>query len=92
MSNTPPEPSAIMPQRTISGAVVSFKTNLALPLVGLKFDVNPIQAGSGDPYPGGGGKNLFPQGTVSGTQNSTVTGFEIPAGTYTSIDSNGQPT
>lgn len=30
-----------------------------LPLTALRFAVNPIQAGSGDPYPAGGGKNLF---------------------------------
>ena len=30
-----------------------------LPLTALKFKVEPIQPGSGDPYPAGGSKNLF---------------------------------
>lgn len=42
---------------TASGAVASFPDGSAAPLSACVVDITAVQAGSGDPYPAGGGKN-----------------------------------
>lgn len=49
--------SRITPLAVASGAIASFDAQVAAPLKILKADINPVQAGSGDPYPPGGGIN-----------------------------------
>jgi hypothetical protein len=49
-----------------SGAVASFETNIVAPIQSLRVDMQPIQAGSGDPSP----DNIRP---ISGRDSVTVT-------------------
>lgn len=44
---------------TREGSIVSFGTNIARPMQ-VTCTLSPVQSGSGDPYPPGGGKNKLP--------------------------------
>ena len=45
---------------TATGNPLTFVTDVVKPLVSLTLPFTPIQSGSGDPYPPGGGKNMCP--------------------------------
>ena len=45
--------------KTVTGNPISVTDALAAPIKSLSVSLSPIQAGSGDPYPAGGGKNLL---------------------------------
>ena len=49
---------------TESGSAVSFTAADAAPVVDLTAAIVPVQSGSGDPYPPGGGKNKFDPSTA----------------------------
>lgn len=56
-----------------TGSVVQCHPVEDYPL-GVAVNLNPVQEGSGDPYPAGGGKNLFPPVTISGSAGFTSVG------------------
>lgn len=74
---------------TASGSIATFSDGSANPLKDLKFTITPVQSGSGDPYPAGGGKNKLNLSDISGTATSryyidTVTDYVLEEGvTYT---------
>ena len=51
---------------TASGNPLSFNTNVVKPLLSLLVPFTPTQTGTGDPFPPGGGKNLFDGNYVTG--------------------------
>ena len=78
---------------TREGSIVSFGTNIARPMQ-VTCTLSPVQSGSGDPYPPGGGKNkLDDSGLLRGyydttgrfTSNNNYISYKVslPAGTYT---------
>ena len=70
-------------------SIATFDDGQAEPLRKLKFTITPVQSGSGDPYPAGGGKNKLNLSDISGTATSryyidTVTDYVLEEGvTYT---------
>ena len=56
---------------TREGSIVSFGTNISRPMQ-VTCTLSPVQSGSGDPYPPGGGKNILP--TIIDTIKSINTG------------------
>ena len=79
---------ASMPHDTASGSIASFPDGAAMPIRDLSVDIEPVQAGSGDPSPDNvrpisgwteakvtrTGKNLLPTGlSAAATGNATVT-------------------
>ena len=76
-----------------SGSIVTFGTNIARPMQ-VTCALTPVQSGSGDPYPPGGGKNKLDDsgllrgyyganGGYSGNVNYISYKANLPAGTYT---------
>ena len=59
---------AVCPAFTEAGSVVTCAPVAGYPL-GVESRIEPVQAGVGDPYPPGGGKNLIPPLTSSSTTN-----------------------
>ena len=62
------------------GAVASFVTNLIKPMQ-VTCTLSPVQSGSGDPYPPGGGKNLFDKDNAN-----VVNGYIHTNGTFSTAD------
>ena len=48
----------------VSGAVASFSDGANKPVKSLVVSIVPVQSGSGDPYPAGGGKNKYDKDSV----------------------------
>ena len=74
---------------TASGAIASFPDGAGLPMRSLVAEINPVQDlhGQSSPYPPGGGKNKFPEKTLSlGKPNNRTKSVyfdtPIPAGNY----------
>lgn len=67
-----------------TGGIVSFNTHVPQ-VLGVTVPLSPVQAGTGDPYPPGGGINLVDVQDVSGIKSQTQikAGISLPAGTYT---------
>lgn len=67
-----------------TGGIVSFSTHVPQVLC-VSVPLSPVQAGTGDPYPPGGGINLVDVQDVSGIKSQTQikAGISLPAGTYT---------
>lgn len=67
-----------------TGGIVSFNTHVPQ-VLDVAVPLSPVQAGTGDPYPPGGGKNLADVQDVSGIKSQTQikAGISLPAGTYT---------
>lgn len=67
-----------------TGGIVSFNTHVPQ-VLGVSVPLSPVQAGTGDPYPPGGGVNLVDVQDVSGIKSQTQikAGISLPAGTYT---------
>ena len=62
------------PSETYTGAIASFDATAQDTISDLSVAITPVQSGSGDPYPAGGGVNIYPDCAISGSQNSvTVT-------------------
>lgn len=70
-----------------SGDAVTFYPDEGSPL-GVTAHIEPVQAGSGDPYPGGGGKNLLP----NTAKTQTVNGVTFTVNADGSITANGTAT
>lgn len=52
--------------------IASFRTNGNSPLTACKVSITPVQAGSGDPYPAGGGKNKLSCTATTVTQDGVT--------------------
>ena len=72
-------------EKTVSCDVVSISDAVAAPVVDLTAAIVPVQSGSGDPYPPGGGKNLVnaEDKTSISKQTTILNDFSLPTGTYT---------
>lgn len=55
-----------------SGSLVSIDDAAEQPAISAVSKIEPVQAGSGDPYPAGGGKNLLPNNATSQTINGVT--------------------
>lgn len=62
---------------TASGATVSIPDGANAPVKALSIEVNPAQSGSGNPYPPGGGTNMFDEQMQEGTYSQS-TGELLP--------------
>ena len=66
--------SFTLAEYTATGNPMSFDTNVSKPLKSLVIPWTPTQSGTGDPYPPGGGKNLYDATTYPLTESSWVNG------------------
>ena len=78
-------------EHTVSGAIVTFITNLVAPLKQLVTQINPVQDlhGQSNPYPGGAGKNLLNATFNSSTDTDITFTVEKQDGYVTSVKANG---
>lgn len=81
---------ASMPHDTASGSIASFPDGAAMPVIDCSVAVAPNQNLNGydNPWPAGGGKNLFPLPTTAETKN----GVTVEATTNGEIWVHGTPT
>lgn len=70
-----------------TGGIVSFKTHVPQ-VLDVAVPLSPVQAGTGDPYPPGGGKNKLP----NNANTSTVQGVTYTVGIDGSITATGTST
>ena len=78
-----PVEQTIKPTTIGPAAIATFDASAAdMPLKGLTVDIEPVQDlhGYDHPWPGGGGKNLWPFGDISTSMNGEP--FSLKAGTY----------
>lgn len=80
---------------TASGAVCAFPDGSAAPMTSVIAEIVASQAGSGTPYPAGGGKNKLPVSDTLETQTISGVTFTVnrnEGGAVTSITANGTAT
>ncbi|MBQ9392386.1 MAG: hypothetical protein IJU18_00140 [Oscillospiraceae bacterium] len=69
-------------KRTASGAVASFDDGGDdLPVKALTVNIDPVQSGSGDPYPAGGGTNILPPFAPGTYSDARIPGVTAVVGT-----------
>lgn len=85
--NVPTPPSYLVKDvPNLPQAVASFDDAIVAPIIKLKADIEPVQSGSGDPYPAGGGKNKFNKDGTD-TNNGYMSGVYINSNDATTPNS-----